>query len=92
MPFACSLRPTALVTAVVLTAGAAGYLGLQYLQPVLSLSLAAFGALVGGLSVIWLLPDSRMEAIRLWSDVRKAGFRGFLPLIRGGGIAPKTTA
>ncbi len=92
VPFACSLRPTALVTAVVLTAGAAGYLGLQYLQPVLSLSLAAFGALVGGLSVIWLLPDSRVEAIRLWSDVRKAGFRGFLPLIRGGGIAPKTTA
>jgi len=85
MPRARNLRPTGLVAAAVLLAGAISRLGTQYLHPVLSLSLAVLGAALAGGVVMLLLEDTRREAQRLWGLSRSVSLGEWLSLLKDNG-------
>jgi len=74
VPLALNVWPTAIVATTVVSAGLASQLAPD-LPQVVSLGVAAFGAAAAGAAVLFLLPDARREALRVWGEVRTLKWR-----------------
>lgn len=83
VPLECSLWPASLVTVALLLAGVAGKMGVPLLHPVLSIAAAVVGSLAAGFLAVFLVQESRREALRCWDQFRNCRVSQWLPLLKG---------